>query len=167
MQQNNTIHPTAVIYSNVIIEDNVYIGAYCIIGAPAESLAHWNEPENYNTVVIKSGARITGHVTIDAGTHRNTVIGKDTFIMKGCHIGHDAVIHNNAILSPHVIIGGHSEVGEYTNMGMGSIVHQRVSIPDDCMIGMNSTITKSTELSPNAVYVGSPAKFLRWNNRRK
>lgn len=166
MSQNNTIHATAVIYPNVIIEDNVYIGAYCIIGAPAESLKHWDGPGEFS-VIIKSGTKITGHVTIDAGTHRDTIIGNNTFIMKGCHIGHDAVIHDNAILSPHVIIGGHSQVGEYTNMGMGSIVHQRVYVPSDCMVGMNSTITKSQDLIENGVYVGSPAKFLRWNNRRK
>lgn len=166
MQQNNFIHETSVIYPNVIIEPDVYIGAFCIIGAPAESIRHWNNP-GQQSVIIRSGAKIHGHVTIDAGTHRHTEIKSDTFIMKGCHIGHDAIIHSGVILSPHVVIGGHSEIGEYTNMGMASIVHQKVSIPSDCMIGMNTTITKSTKLESNGVYVGSPAKFIRWNNRRK
>lgn len=166
MKQNNFIHETSVIYPNVIIEPDVYIGAFCIIGAPAESIRHWNDPDQ-QSVIIRSGAKIHGHVTIDAGTHRHTEIKSNTFIMKGCHIGHDAIIHSGVILSPHVVIGGHSEIGEYTNMGMASIVHQKVSIPSDCMIGMNTTITKSTKLESNGVYVGSPAKFIRWNNRRK
>lgn len=32
----NFIHPTAIIYEDVEIGDNNYIGAYCIIGAPPE-----------------------------------------------------------------------------------------------------------------------------------
>lgn len=164
MQQNNFIHETSVIYPNVIIEPDVYIGAFCIIGAPAESIRHWNDPEQ-QSVIIRSGAKIHGHVTIDAGTHRHTEIKSDTFIMKGCHIGHDAIIHSGVILSPHVLIGGHCEIGENTNMGMGSIVHHRVNIPDDCMIGMNSTVTKTSELWSHGVYIGTPAVFLRWNER--
>jgi len=157
-------HPTAVIYPNVTIEDGVYIGAFCIIGAPAESKKYWLK-ENLPGVVIMKGAIITGHVTIDAGTFQPTIIGKDAYIMKGCHVGHDAFICQGATLSPHVVIGGHSEVGVNTNMGISSVVHQRVSIPSGCMIGMNATVTKKTELKADGVYVGSPAKFIRWNKR--
>ena len=85
--------------------------------------------------------------------------------MKGCHIGHDAIIELGATLSPHVVIGGHSEVGEFTNMGIASVVHQRVSVPSDCMIGMNATVTKKTELIDNGVYIGSPAKWIRQNRK--
>ena len=158
------IHPTAVIYPGVTIEDNVHIGPFCIIGSKAESKAHWSN-ENEFGVIIRKGSIITGHVTIDAGTCRNTEIKEGTFIMKGCHIGHDAIIELGATLSPHVVIGGHSEVGEFTNMGIASVVHQRVSIPSDCMIGMNATVTKKTELIDNGVYIGSPAKWIRQNRK--
>ncbi len=50
------IHETAIIYPGVIIEPNVYIGAYCIIGAPAE----WKGREDCEgLVLIMSGARLT------------------------------------------------------------------------------------------------------------
>ena len=158
------IHPTAVIYPNVIIEEGVEIGPFCIIGAKAESKKFWCKTEKFG-VIIRKGAIITGHVTIDAGTTRNTEIGSDAFIMKGVHIGHDAMIRQGATLSPHVVIGGHSEVGPNTNMGIASVVHQRVSIPGGCMIGMNATITKKTKLIENGVFVGSPAKWIRENRR--
>lgn len=158
------IHPTAVIYPNVKIGKGVYIGALCIIGAPPESKTYFYS-EDCPGVVIGDYAVITGNVTIDAGTVRETTIGKYSFIMKGVHIGHDAVIGYACTLSPHVKIGGHVEVGAYTNIGMGAAVHQRLYVPDRCMIGMNSTITKKTEMESNGVYVGSPAKFIRWNNR--
>lgn len=159
----NTIHSTAVIYPNVTIEDNVYIGAYCIIGAPGEHKSKWMKSDK--GVIIKSGSIINGHVTIDSGIEQTTVIGEGSFIMKGCHIGHDAQIGSDCVLSPHVIIGGHVIVEDSVNMGMGSIVHQRCIIPSGCMIGMNSTVTKSSELWSNGVYVGSPVKFLRPNNK--
>jgi len=157
------IHPTAIIYPNVEIGKNVTIGAYCIIGAPAESKQFWNKEGK--GVVIMDNTIITGHVTIDAGTIVPTVIGKDCFIMKGVHIGHDAFICQGVTLSPHVVIGGHSEIGVHTNMGIASVVHQRVSVPPLCMIGMNATITKKSKLLTKGVYVGSPAKFIRWNIR--
>jgi UDP-N-acetylglucosamine acyltransferase len=158
------VHPTAIIYPNVEIGDNVHIGAYCIIGAKAESKAHWNDSDEHG-VIIMDNTIITGHVTIDAGTVNNTIIGSDCFIMKGVHIGHDALICKSVTLSPHVVIGGHVEIRIGTNMGMGSIVHQRVVVPSNCMIGMNSTVTKKSELKHGGVYVGSPCKFIRWNER--
>lgn len=160
----NNIHPTAIIYPNVTIGDNVYIGAYCIIGAPAESKKYWGKKGE--GVIIMDGAIINGHVTIDSGTELATYIGENCFIMKGVHIGHDAIINRGATLSPHVVIGGHSEIGINTNMGISSVVHQRVNIPNDCMIGMNTTVTRKTELKPNGVYIGSPAKWIRNNDRK-
>lgn len=158
------IHPTAVIFPGVIIEDGVHVGPYCIIGAKAEYRKFWNS-ESLFSVIIKKGTIITGHVTIDAGTEKHTEIGNDCFIMKGVHIGHDSTIRDEVTLSPHVVIAGHCEIGARTNMGIGSIVHQHLKIPEDCMIGMNTTITKRTHLIPNWVYIGSPAEKLRKNKK--
>ena len=155
------IHPTAIIYPGVDIGKNVYIGAYCIVGAPAESKKHWLQEGK--GVLIMDNTIINGHVTIDEGTENTTIIGSDCFIMKGVHIGHDAYIYNNVTLSPHVLIGGHAVIGENTNMGMGSIVHQRCKVPKGCMIGMGSIVTKKSEMWENGVFVGSPVCFLRPN----
>ena len=161
----NKIHPTALIYPNVILGDNITIGAYCIIGAPAEDKKNWNV-ESKHSVVILDNVIITGHVTIDAGTVQPTYISDGCFIMKGCHIGHDAFIGYDVTMSPHTLIGGHAHIRHQTNMGMGSVVHQRVDVPEGCMIGMNTTITKKSILEPHGVYIGSPAKFIRWNKRK-
>ena len=161
----NNIHPTAVIYPNVTIGDNVYIGAYCIIGAPAEDKKNWNK-ESKHSVHIGDNAIIHGHVTIDAGTERTTFIGDDAFIMKGCHIGHDAFIGVGVVMSPHVLIGGFGHIGFNANLGMGAIVHQRTSVGSNCMIGMNTTITKKSIIESGGCYIGSPAIFLRWNKRK-
>ena len=158
------IHPTAVIYPNVRLGNGVYIGANCIIGAPAEDKSNWLEDSNKG-VVIGDNVIINGNCTIDAGTCCDTTIENSAFIMKGVHIGHDAIIRQSATLSPHVLIGGHAIVGANTNMGMGSIVHQRTEVPSGCMIGMGTIVTKSSKLESNNCYVGSPARYLRSNIR--
>jgi len=160
----NNIHETAIIYPGVTLGKNIYIGAYCIIGAPAEDKKYWNQKQKHS-VFIGDNTIIHGHVTIDAGTKRTTVVSDDCFIMKGCYIGHDSHIAIGVTMSPHVLIGGNCIINYYTNLGMGSIVHQRVNVPPKCMIGMNTTITKKTKMEKLGVYVGSPAKFLKWNEK--
>ena len=94
----NFIHPTAIIGDNVILGDNNYIGAYCIIGDPAEHKKYWEYEEqikDYGTlkiiqrgqikrglVTIGNNNIVTGLVTIDAGTEAITTIGDNCFIKK-------------------------------------------------------------------------------------
>lgn len=152
---NNNIHSTAIIYPNVIIGKNVYIGAYCIIGAPAENIKTWGDMNH--KVIIGDNTKITGHVTIDSGVESDTVIGSDCFIMKGTHIGHDCKIGDGTILSPHVLIGGYCSIGSGCKFGMGAIVRNRKTIPNEVTLGMGAVVTKSSELWSGGTFVGVPA----------
>lgn len=155
-----SIHPTAVIYPNVIIKKGVTIGAYCIIGAPPEWKGH--EKDNKG-VVIDEGTIITGMVTIDGGGLYPTYIGKNCYIMKHSHIGHDAIIHDEVTISCGAKIGGHTIIGHNTNIGLNATIHQKLKVPHFCMIGMGAVITKKTQMEPYSKYVGNPARFLSSN----
>jgi UDP-N-acetylglucosamine acyltransferase len=152
------IHPTAIIYPNVKLGSNVYIGAYCIIGAPAEHKAKWMQEGK--GVEIMDNAVITGHVTIDSGIEGKTVIGSGAFIMKGVHIGHDSLIGEDVVIAPHVIVGGHCWIGNRCNLGMGAIIRNRKAIPSDVVIGMGTIVTRSCELWEGGTFVGSPASHI-------
>ena len=154
------IHPTAIIYDGVTIESDVYIGEYCIIGSPAE----WKGREN-NTgkVIIKSGTRITGLVTIDSGTDKPTIIGNNCYLMKHSHVGHDAELMEGVPLSCGAKIGGHSIIGKNTNIGLNAVIHQKVVVPEGCMIGASAFVGKKSELRPFFKYAGVPVKDLGWN----
>jgi UDP-N-acetylglucosamine acyltransferase len=155
------VHPTAIIYPNVIIEPDVYIGPYCIIGAPAE----WKGYEHHEGLVtILSGARLTGMVTVDSGTERRTIIGKDCYLQKKVHVGHDAIICEGTTLSCHSIVGGHTVVGKHCNIGLSSILHQKITIPDYVMIGMGGIVTKKSKLESFNIYAGNPVKYLKQND---
>jgi UDP-N-acetylglucosamine acyltransferase len=157
------IHPTAVIYQGVEVGENVYIGAFCVIGAPPE---HDAFPMHIGgMVIICEGAHIDGASTIDSGTESYTVIGANTRIMKQCHVGHDATIGQHVHLAPGAKIGGHAEIGDYANIGLNATVHQNVTVPPGCMIGQSCAVVKSTQMQPFQVYAGVPAHHIRENTK--
>lgn len=158
-----TIHSTAVIGDNVTIEDDVYIGPYCVIGMPPE----WKGKEDEGKgVLIKKGTRITGLVTIDSGVERITTIGENCYLMKHSHVGHDAQLDDNVTLSCGAKIGGHSVIGNNTNIGLNAVIHQKVIVPEGCMIGASGFVGKKSILKPFHKYAGVPVKELGTNERR-
>lgn len=154
------IDPTAVIGENVIIEEDVYIGPYCVIGFPAE----WKGREGENKgVVIRKGARLTGLVTVDAGVEKQTFIGENCYLMKHSHIGHDAYLFDDVTVSCGAKIGGHSVIGYKVNIGLNAVIHQKIAIPEGCMIGASAFIGKKTKMLPFRKYAGVPAKDIGSN----
>lgn len=157
------IHPTAIIGHTVIIEEDCHIGPYCIIGLPAE----WKGWEDVlYGVLIKSGTRITGLVTIDSGVERVTTIGSNCYLMKHSYIAHDCIIGDGVTLSAGAKIGGYCEIGEGTNLGMNAVIHQWVKVPEGCMIGMGGVVTKKSELHPGQKYAGNPVRWLGINEKK-
>jgi len=162
MQQispNAKIHPTAIIGPNVIIEGDVEIGPYCLIGLPAEKKGATED----KGVDIKQGAKLFGHCTIDSGTERATIIGEDVWLMKGAHVGHDAIIGANCVLSCHCAIGGHVVLSENCNIALNSSVHQYLELPEGTMLGMNSCLTKKAQMQPFEIWAGVPARRIKTN----
>jgi UDP-N-acetylglucosamine acyltransferase len=155
----NFIHPTAIIGENVILGDNNYIGAFCIIGDPAEHKKYWGQEKG--KVVIGDNNIITGLVTIDAGTESPTIIEDNCFIMKHAHIGHDCFIWSNVTISCGAKIGGHSIINEYSNIGLNAVLHQFTRIERGCMIGASAFIKGETEEFTK--YAGVPARKIGIN----
>jgi UDP-N-acetylglucosamine acyltransferase len=153
--KGNVIMEGVIIRDGVIIGDNNFIGPQCIIGDSAEKRGYFDKP---GKVVIGNNNRFTKQVTIDAGTERCTEIKSNVIMLKNAHVGHDAIIGKGVTLSCNSAIGGFSEIGDGSNFGLGAVCHQRTIVPEGCMIGMNTTITKQTQLAPFKKYVGSPAR---------
>ncbi|MFO0387610.1 MAG: hypothetical protein ACK505_12585 [Flavobacteriales bacterium] len=133
---NNTyIHPTAVIFDNVTIGDDCYIGPFCIIGGPPEHAAIDPLKDAGKGVMIGSGCRLYGHNTVDSGMTLNTIIGNRCILMKGAHVGHDSFIYHDVTLSCGARIGGHSTIFSYCNIGLNATLHQFTSLNYGTMVG--------------------------------
>ena len=83
--------------------------------------------------------------------------------MKHSHVGHDAFINSGVTISCGAKIGGHAEICEGANIGLNATIHQRLMVPEYCMIGMGAVVTKKTQMIPQQKYAGNPAKWLGVN----
>ncbi|MCK6649215.1 MAG: hypothetical protein L6Q66_06140 [Bacteroidia bacterium] len=179
MKNKNFIHPTAVIHEsvkmgvgnyigafvvldeNVQLGDNNYIGPQCIIGDIGESVKFFNEEKK--GVVIGNNNRFTKQVTIDSGTVSATIVLNNTLWLKNAHAGHDCIVEDNVQVRCNAILGGHVTAKEGAKIYLGALVHPRLTLPSKCIIGMGAVVIKKTELHENAIYIGNPAKFLKYN----
>ena len=158
------VHSTAVIGKNVTIEEDVYIGPYCVIGMPPE----WKGKEDEDKgVLIKKGTSLTGMITIDSGAERQNVIGENCYIMKHVYIAHDCILGSGVTMSAGSKLAGFCTVGDRVNLGMGAAVHQKTNLPEGIMIGMNSVVTKKSKLEPYQKYAGVPVKNIGSNDAAK
>lgn len=120
------IHPTAVIHSEAVIEENVIVSPYAVID---------------RGVHIKTGTVIGPHVSIGA----ECVIGSSCTIHAGVVIRERCILGNRVIIQPGAVIGS-CGFGYYTNKN-GEHQHLKqlgnVVIEDDVEIGANTTIDRA------------------------
>lgn len=173
------IHPTAIVHPTVkigtgnfigafvIIEENVtigndnYIGPQCIIGDLGESIKFFDKEKK--GVIIGNNNHFTKQVTIDSGTVNPTIIHNNTLWLKNAHAGHDCVIHDSVQVRCNGILGGHVTAMNGAKVYLGAIVHPRLTLPPNCIIGMGAMVIKKIELVENGVYIGNPARLLKVN----
>lgn len=161
LTDNSFIHHTAIIYPNVKLGKNIYIGCYSIIGGPPEHRDFWDK--EYKSVVIGDNTRISNHVTIDAGTTQDTIIGKNCILLAHSHIGHDCMVSDNVTISCGALVGGHCVIEASCNLGLNSVIHQKITIPQGVMIGASAFVGKTLKMEPYRKYAGVPARDIGTN----
>lgn len=111
---------------------------------------------------IHPAARIEAFVTVDAGVQHETRVG-NSFLMKGVHIGHDAVIGDGCELAPHACVGGYCVIGDNVRVGMGAVIRNRVTVGDGARIGCGAVVVK--DVPAGEVWVGNPARNIQTDPR--
>ncbi len=177
--KNVQIEPFAVIYDDVVIGDNCYIGANVVIfpGArignnckifPGASIAAIPQDlkfdNEYTTVEIGNNNTIREFVTINRGTAASgkTVVGDNNLIMAYVHIAHDCVVGNNCVLANNTTLAGHITIEDYVITGGMSAIHQFVHIGQHAILAGGSLVDKDI---PPYVKVGKfPASYCGINS---
>jgi UDP-N-acetylglucosamine acyltransferase len=175
----NRIHPTAIIGSNVVLGDNNVIGPHVVIvgktiigdgnwfgpgssigitgdilGQPSsDDIPFWEIDADVPEFGVKVGNHnvIKENVTIHAGSHRDTEVGSNCYVMPRSHLGHDCWLGDNVLLSPSAQIAGHVSIGSRTVIGMGALVHQFSNVGPVSMVGMGCCVRGNVELCRTVV----------------
>lgn len=129
------ISPTAKIYPNVQLGENVEIGDFVVLGVPPRGKAEGELP-----TIVGDGAVIRSHTVIYAGN----VIGKRF------QTGH------------HTMIREENRIGDNVSVGTGSVVEHHVEIADHVRIHSQafvpeySTLEEGAWIGPNVVLTNVP-----------
>jgi UDP-N-acetylglucosamine acyltransferase len=167
--ERNIIGPYCVLQGSVSLGDDNYLASHVVIGGAAEVRGHamtasWEEPFDAGPVRIGSRNVLKEFVTISGGWAGETTIGDDGFLMTKAHINHDGVIGDDVTVSGMVVTAGHVTIEDGANLGLGAVVHQRLTVSAGSMIGMQSAVTR--HLPPFVVSMGVPATPSRLNTYR-
>jgi UDP-N-acetylglucosamine acyltransferase len=165
----NTIGPYCVLQGRVTLGDDNYLASHVVVGGAAEVRGHdmtasWEDSFDGGPVLIGSRNVLKELVTISGGWAHETSVGNDGFFMTKAHINHDGRIGDEVTVSAMVVAAGHVTIGDGANLGLGTVVHQRLTVPEGSMIGMQSAVTR--ELPPFVVSMGVPARAARLNTHR-
>lgn len=178
-----TVHPTAFLEPNVVVGDDVVIGAHChiranvvihagtiigesvqihsgtIIGSDAFYYKnrgfHFEKLESCGRVVIGDNVEIGATCTIDRGVSGDTLIGEGTKIDNQVHVGHGAIIGRHCLLAAQVGVSGKCIIGNYVKLWGQVGVAARLHIGDHAEVYAQSGV--SHNLEGGKAYFGSPA----------
>lgn len=100
---------------------------------------------------VGTGSLIMGHCVINP----KAKIGQFNSIMSHVTIGHDAKIGDYNLIATHAIISN-LKMEDRNFIGINAATNNKITIGNDCMVGMCSNLTKS--IGSNVVCYGNPAK---------
>ena len=152
------IHPTAIVESGAVLDDNVTIGAFAYIGAKVECGA---------------GTIVRHHATVEG----KTILGRDNEIFSYALIGGQSQdmkakggtpglkIGDKNIFREYVTVHCHSEDGEYTVLGSHNYCLAYSHIGHECIIGNHFILGHSSTLGGHMIVedyvnVGGHAAFV-------
>jgi UDP-3-O-[3-hydroxymyristoyl] glucosamine N-acyltransferase len=120
------------ILDNVVIEDNVTIGDFCLIG--------FSNNKSSKKLLIKKGTKINSH----------SIIYEDAEIGENSSVGHRVLIREKTIIENNVQIGSFSDIEGYCHIESFAKLHSNVHV------GQKSIIKSYSWIFPYVILTNDP-----------
>ena len=135
------LRPHAVVRSHVTLGQGNFVDSFVVIGGDPQDLKF----DRAQRTCVQIGDRnvFREGVTISRATRedRPTVVGNDTYWMTNAHIGHDATVEDDAILTNNSGLGGHATLGARAILSGGALVHQFTWVGELAIIQGNGGVS--------------------------
>ena len=157
----NIIGPGVTILGPVIIGNNNYLGPGVSLGGISRERLNPSHrlgdplPGDASAVILGDRNMIFDHAVVHKPMFTETRIGNGVEIGAMSVVAHDCIVRDYSILSPHTCLGAYVTVGARANLGLGTGVHNRLTIGGYAMCGMGSVVVG--HVPPSALAYGNPA----------
>jgi carbonic anhydrase/acetyltransferase-like protein (isoleucine patch superfamily) len=115
------------------------------------------------SVIIENNASIWYNASI-RGDIEPIIIGEDSNVQDGCvlhtSLGFKVDIGKGVTVGHMAMLHG-CTIGDYTLVGMNSILLDGARIGKNCIIGAGTLVTGGTEIPDNSLVLGSPGKVVK------
>jgi UDP-N-acetylglucosamine acyltransferase len=140
----NEIGPYTTIYGPTHIGDNNIIAPHVVIGTPGQDTRNPRYDSSQCLIRIGNDNIIREFTGIQKPCYRDvTEIHNRVYLMQGVHVPHDAVIHDDVVITPHVALGGISILLPGVNIALGCTVHQYSVLGHYAIAGMGAAVMKN------------------------
>mgnify|MGYP006434424011 FL=1 len=160
--KGNYVHKSAIIdWDNITLGVENIFGPMAIIGASAQHKYYESSGKIHigNKNVFSEFCLISRPTLIT----KKTTIADGNYFMSNSVIHHDCKIENDAIICSNVSIAGNVRLMNGVYLGQNSSVHQFQIIGSYSLLGMNSCVTKKSNILPGRKYVGVPCRDIGQN----
>lgn len=150
------------IIKHAIIGDDFTCNEGAVVGTYSFTMAD-DEAGNKYRIPALGLVRIGDHVEIGAnnnvacGSCSDTVLEDYVKLDALVHVGHDVHLCKDVEITAGATIAGFVTVGEHAYFGVNSCFRNRISIGENAIIGMGSTVTKSVDAG--VTVAGNPARL--------
>lgn len=158
---NVIIEPGCVIGDNVVVLQDVQIGAHCVIGGVGFGYVRTPKGESIRVphlggVVIHRGAHLGSLVAVDRGTVGDTIIGEEARIDNLVHVAHNVRIGARAMIIAGAEISGSVIIGEDCWVAPQACIREKLVIGSRSVIGLGSVVVK--DVPEESTVMGNPAR---------
>ncbi|MAA52457.1 MAG: phenylacetic acid degradation protein PaaY [Phycisphaerae bacterium] len=130
------VHPTAFVHPTAVLIGDVIVGEGCLVGPNAVLRGDIGRLE------MKKGSNIQDTCVV------HCFPGKDVVVEEDGHVGHGAVLHG-------------CRVGRNALIGMNAVLMDDVVVGENSIVGALAFVKEGTEIAPNTLVAGTPAKVIR------
>jgi UDP-3-O-[3-hydroxymyristoyl] glucosamine N-acyltransferase len=159
----------SVIKDDVELGRRVIIREHCLLGGAGFGFAkdeggRWLRIPHAGKLVVEDDVEVFPFANLDRGTFGETRVGRGTKIDHYVHVGHNARIGEDCVLTAGTVLCGSSRIGARTWTGVGAIVKQSVGVGEDVVLGLGAVVLG--DAPAGATLAGVPARPIDRTRRR-